>query len=47
MKAAYTLARATLAGAALLALAVAIGWHVLVWRMGEVYRYDNRTTPTT
>lgn len=36
----YRLARAVLAGSALLGLAVFAGWHLLLWRMQCVYRLE-------
>lgn len=44
MTTAYRVGRAALAGGAILALALLAGWHVLVWRMGEVYKADSRVS---
>lgn len=41
MSAAYRAGRAVLAAVGALVLVGFVGWHVLVWRMGEVYRWDN------
>lgn len=43
MSAAYRVSRAVLAVTGAITVAAFIGWHVLVWRMGEIYRWDNRS----
>lgn len=42
MSLAYRIGRAVLATAGAVGLLLFIGWHVLVWRMGEVYQGDNK-----